>query len=503
MFLPSTATLLLGALCISLVFYISTDIYAALSSPLSSIPGPWYAAVSNAWLNSHFFRFNQAQALHQLFQQYGPIVRVGPQKVVFCDLESTRNVYTVHRFEKAPVYSNFKIEGVDQSLSLLDNAAHASRRRAVGSHYTAANVARLVPRIHRSTLEAIHRLHVICGGTVVDSLDLMRMLMLDITASSTFGYTIGAVQNWTLDEPSRISFSIADFAPMAMLSGMCNTWVWRAICLVPLKRVTLFTQTISFLKAFVTEKAHEAKEQLKEAEEFEHLPFIHRMLKYRNYLTNEALSSEAAVAETVAHLLAGADPTSATLAYFLWEISRNPEVSNKLRAEIDAVMPDADVIPELSVLHELSYLTAFIQEALRVYTVVPILLERVVPATGDVKLMGHYLPPGTIVGTQAWSMHKNPAVFPEPERFSPERWLDDTEPWRSLREEHLMPFGLGSRACVGQQLAQASFRVILAAVVRNFNLSAAPTTTSDSMSPQIAGFPRAGECKLVFTQRNE
>jgi hypothetical protein len=43
------------------------------------------------------------------------------------------------------------------------------------------------------------------------------MLMLDITASSTFGYTIGAVQNWTLDEPSRISFSIADFAPMAML----------------------------------------------------------------------------------------------------------------------------------------------------------------------------------------------------------------------------------------------------------------------------------------------
>jgi cytochrome P450 len=102
--------------------------------------------------------------------------------------------------------------------------------------------------------------------------------------------------------------------------------------------------------------------------------------------------------------------------------------------------------------------------------------------------MGHYLPPGTIVGTQAWSMHKNPAVFPEPERFSPERWLDDTEPWRSLREEHLMPFGLGSRACVGQQLAQASFRVILAAVVRNFNLSAAPTTTSDSMSPQIVRF---------------
>jgi cytochrome P450 len=59
-------------------------------------------------------------------------------------------------------------------------------------------------------------------------------------------------------------------------------------------------------------------------------------------------------------------------------------------------------------------------------------------------------------------MHKNPTVFPDPQHFYPERWLDDAEPARSLRNAHLMPFGAGSRACVGKQLAQALLHMILA-----------------------------------------
>ncbi|KAJ7237390.1 cytochrome P450 [Mycena rebaudengoi] len=395
---------------------------------------PLYATISDAWFNSHFLRYNQAQALHKLFQCYGSVVRVGPQKIVFCDLDLMRNVYNIQRFEKSPI------------LKILDNAAHAAWRKAVGSHYAAANVARMEPIIRKSTLEAIHHLQSAKGQTAVDCLDLLRILMLDITAYSSFGYTIGGVRNWTLNSPSRLSVSIADFAKMIILSSICNTWVWRAICLVPHKRVALFTRSIPFLKQFVAAKVQEAQQQLKRGEEFESLPLAHRLLMYRQSSTNEALSSEAVTAEIIAHLLAGSEPMSATLAYFLWEISHNPEALHKLRVEIDAIMPDPGVIPDLTVLQELPYLTAFIQEGLRVYTVIPSLLERVVPATGNFDLMGYSLPPGTVVGTQAWPMHKDPAVFPNPECFSPQRWLDGAEPWRSLREEHLMPFGLGSRA---------------------------------------------------------
>lgn len=63
----------------------------------------------------------------------------------------------------------------------------------------------------------------------------------------------------------------------------------------------------------------------------------------------------------------------------------------------------------------------------RVYGAVPPLLERVVPETlkgeDTFDLMGFELPPGTIVATQAWSMHRDSEVFPSPETFLPERWL--------------------------------------------------------------------------------
>ena len=63
---------------------------------------------------------------------------------------------------------------------------------------------------------------------------------------------------------------------------------------------------------------------------------------------------------------------------------------------------------------------------MRVYGPAPSLLERVVPSTKNddsFDMMGYALPPGTVVATQAWSMHRDPDVFPSPETFLPERWL--------------------------------------------------------------------------------
>ncbi len=66
---------------------------------------------------------------------------------------------------------------------------------------------------------------------------------------------------------------------------------------------------------------------------------------------------------------------------------------------------------------------------MRVYGSAPSLLERVVPSTtasqidDSFDMMGYALPPGTVIGTQAWSMHRDAEVFPSPETFLPERWL--------------------------------------------------------------------------------
>ncbi|KAJ7260207.1 cytochrome P450 [Mycena rebaudengoi] len=497
---PSISTALLAALCICwLISSVISRARSALASPLSRVPGPWYAAVSDIWLMTHMLRFKQTETIHKLFQKYGPI---GPQKVVFCDLDALRSVYLTHRFEKAPVYKQLKIGDVDQSLTLLDNASHTARRKAIGSHYTAANVAKIQPAIRKSALE--FSLHAIGGAVPIDCLDLLRSVMVDILVHSSFGYTLGAVQKWTLNKPDRLSIAITDFPKMGFLMGLCPTWVWKAICQIPRERVMWFTQSMSYLRHFVTARVDEAQDQISGGDEFGTLPFIHRLLEYRTS-TNEGLTRETVIAEAVSHLIGGSETSSTTLTYCLWELSRHSDIVARLQTEIDAVMPNPAIIPDVTELQALPYLTAFIQEGHRLHNSVPILLERAVPDTGSFELMGYLLPPGTVVATQSWSMHKDPAVFPSPERFNPERWLDDNEPAKSLRAAHMMPFGLGTRACVGQQLAQASLRIILAVIVRNFTIRAHPTTTAASMTMKqgFTGFPDAGECKLILIPRTK
>lgn len=97
-------------------------------------------------------------------------------------------------------------------------------------------------------------------------------------------------------------------------------------------------------------------------------------------------------------------------------------------------------------------------------------------------LMGYNLPPGTIIATQAWSMHRNASVFPSPEVFMPERWLGAEGEELARMSAHMMPFGTGPRICGGQNVANMMMRMALASVLRNFDIVAAPETDENSMA---------------------
>jgi hypothetical protein len=98
--------LLISFVLFAPLYLLLNAIYQLRLSPLSPIPGPWYAAVSDFWLFSHALRLQQCKAIHSLFAQYGPVVRIGPNKVAFCDLSVTKNVYTAHKFDKSEYYKS-------------------------------------------------------------------------------------------------------------------------------------------------------------------------------------------------------------------------------------------------------------------------------------------------------------------------------------------------------------------------------------------------------------
>ena len=106
MFSLRTPHTIVLALSLYVCYVFAVIVYRVFFSPLASLPGPWYAAVSDFWITTHVVRMRQCRAVQDLFERFGPVVRIGPNKVVFCDVTSMRSVYSVHKFDKSPYYKS-------------------------------------------------------------------------------------------------------------------------------------------------------------------------------------------------------------------------------------------------------------------------------------------------------------------------------------------------------------------------------------------------------------
>lgn len=147
----------------------------------------------------------------------------------------------------------------------------------------------------------------------------------------------------------------------------------------------------------------------------------------------------------------------------------------KLKTEID----DADKAGKLSYPISdkearlvLPYLNAVEKEAMRLHPPVGLLLERHVPA-GGVTLCGKHIPGGTIVGVSPWVTQHDPEVFPDPESFQPERWLetDKNKDQLAAMEKSFFSFGAGSRVCIGKNISLIEMRKIIPQLLRDFDVS--------------------------------
>lgn len=129
------------------------------------------------------------------------------------------------------------------------------------------------------------------------------------------------------------------------------------------------------------------------------------------------------------------------MTYTLYIIGRHPEVVKKLHEELDSVFGedrDRDITTED--IKKLNYLSCVIKESLRLFPSVPVIIRKMVE---DIEIGGHVIPAGIDVSMAIFLLHRDPAQFPEPERFDPDRWAPGTESGR--HEYAYAPFAAGSR----------------------------------------------------------
>ncbi|WP_424922439.1 cytochrome P450 [Streptomyces sp. wa53] len=179
------------------------------------------------------------------------------------------------------------------------------------------------------------------------------------------------------------------------------------------------------------------------------------LLNAEHPLTHQQLQDEAIT------LLTGAiETTGTTLAWTLYEISRNPQVEKRLRAEIAAVCPGRPLVHDD--LDNLPYARMVLQESIRKYGPAWMVTRS---ATRDVDLGGHHIPQGADVVWSPYLHQHDPAFFPEPEAFDPDRWTAERA---HLTRGSFLAFGDGRRKCIGENFAWTELQIILATILQTW-----------------------------------
>ena len=158
-------------------------------------------------------------------------------------------------------------------------------------------------------------------------------------------------------------------------------------------------------------------------------------------------------AEMLDHMFAGHETSGITLTYLMCELSRQPTVLKRLQQELLTLRDFDQIWAKPALVDSLKYLDAVVMETLRLYPAAPGPFPRVVPAKGT--HLGNFtgIPAGTTVSASPYSLHRNPEVFPEPEKWVPERWLEANMERRLEMHRWFWAFGSGGRICIGNHLA--------------------------------------------------
>jgi cytochrome P450 len=188
-------------------------------------------------------------------------------------------------------------------------------------------------------------------------------------------------------------------------------------------------------------------------------------------------------------LIAGQETTATSLAWVLYELMRHPETLAWLRDELAGLGDD----PSPEQLAASPALDAVIRESLRLH---PILLEFMRTVKTGFEIKGWTIPAGVTLGAAIPMIHRDPTLYPEPERYRPQRFLE-----RGFAPHEFASFGGGHRHCLGAAFAMHEMKIVVGLIVQRFELSLASSRPLRSVRRNLILAPEGGVAARVESIR--
>ncbi|KAI0838858.1 cytochrome P450 [Hypoxylon sp. FL0890] len=439
--------------------------YRLLFHPLRKYPGPFVAKLSDVYAGYYAAGRRLHLKTYHDHLQYGPVIRHGPNRLLFNTATALKDIYQNDRLVKASIYRGSQVAPDKYNVfNARDKIMHRMKRRVVGQALSDHSLRQFEPTL----LEQIDRflgvlLQASKTSSPVNMTPMSRYLGLDIVGHLGFGYDLKLLtddeyrfltkaivfSNFRIN--LSMQFPLLIHLRLDILASLVPNSIRRRLLATLEKMVTTrLAQPVDAKRDFLSFIAPKLETDLKDVKRSDVWP------------------------EAVFFFGAGGDTTGTALAGAFFYLSRNPSCYQKLAAEIRSSFKSADEIRIGKELTSCRYLRACIDETLRMASPSATTLWREQDPAADqsqpLVIDGHMVPQGTMVGVNIYTLHHNAEYFPNPFMFRPERWLEGNDHARAA----FTPFSIGPRSCGGKSLAYAEISIVLARTLWYFDFEPAP-----------------------------
>ncbi|KAF2681339.1 cytochrome P450 [Lentithecium fluviatile CBS 122367] len=349
------------------------------------------------------------------------------------------------------------------TLGTVPHALHRHRRNAISPFFLMHNVRKPLPVVEERVETFIRRLKA-CGekGEIISLEYAFSAFSNDVVMQYCFGRSDHHIEAPGFDSVyHNISFNAAK--SIATLKHL--NWILDIMQALPESVAKKMGPEVSSNIQLKNERIAQIEEIRQGGPEKtnEITKTIFHTLLQSDLPTSEKETSRLAE-EAVLIVGAGTHTTSWCLTVSTFHLLSNPTLLMRLKAELISAHPDPFTKPSLHELEKLPFLIAVLKEGLRLDYGGTVRNARIAPDT-SLKCGDWAIPPGTPVSMTIPLVHHDERIFPNPDKFDPDRWLQADS---GRLDKYLVSFSRGSRACVGVNLAWAELYLCTAGVFRHF-----------------------------------
>ncbi|KAK2029101.1 cytochrome P450 [Colletotrichum zoysiae] len=470
---------------------------------LSHVPGPFWHAITGFSMARAALNGSVHEYYMELHEKYGPLVRIGPNTVIFSDGDTLRKIAGARsQYTKGEWYAVGRTTpGEDHLFSMRDEEKRKYLKSKMGPGYAGLenggfeagidkNIAAFVDLIDRKYISTAKEFR------PMDMASKSTYFALDVISELGFGTPYGFLKE-DRDLYQYVSTKDAFFPVMVTMGNM--PWLARLMHSWPLNLglpksgdSAGFGALMGFAKTFVDGRlAPDTKPGRDMIQSF----------------INAGLTREKLTQEVYVETIAGSDTTATAIRMILLSLLSNPPAFAALRAEIDSAITKRIISSPIkdSESRYMPYLQAVIREGLRLYPPSTGIVSKEVPVGGDV-VHGLRLPAGTQLGENICSIGRSKEVFgPDAHLFRPERWIEaametDEERYRAMMATTDLVFGYGKFYCMGRNIALMELNKIFVELLRRYDFAIAKP--EKPLRLWSAGFWMTHDFWLRITNRN-